>query len=58
MEEADALCNRVGIITQGVLRTVGTQQKLKKTYGNGYYLSLNLQIQKSPDQPSQIYDSA
>ncbi len=46
MEEADALCNRVGIITQGVLRTVGTQQKLKNTYGNGYYLSLNLPIQK------------
>jgi ABC-type multidrug transport system ATPase subunit len=44
MEEADALCNRIGIITQGVLRTVGTQQKLKKAYGNGYFLSLNLQI--------------
>jgi ABC-type multidrug transport system ATPase subunit len=44
MEEADALCNRIGIITQGVLRTVGAQQKLKKLYGNGYFLSLNLQI--------------
>jgi ABC-type multidrug transport system ATPase subunit len=44
MEEADALCDRIGIITHGSLRTVGTQQKLKKTYGNGYYLSLNLQM--------------
>jgi len=30
MEEADALCNRVGIITKGVLRTVAPQITLKK----------------------------
>jgi ABC-type multidrug transport system ATPase subunit len=46
MEEADTLCSRIGIITQGVLRTVGTQQKLKKLYGDGYYLSLNLQMER------------
>ena len=46
MEEADALCNRIGIITNGTLRTVGTQEKLKRIYGNGYYLSLNIQMEK------------
>jgi ABC-type multidrug transport system ATPase subunit len=25
MEEADALCNRIGIITEGVLRCIGSQ---------------------------------
>lgn len=43
MEEADTLCHRVGVITDGVLRTVGTQQELKKKYGKGYCLSLNIE---------------
>ena len=38
------LFNKISIIAKGVLRTVGTQQHLKKTYGNGYYLSLNIQV--------------
>lgn len=42
MEEADALCHRVGIITRGTLRTVGNQLRLKKDYGQGYRLSLSL----------------
>lgn len=33
MEEADALCHRIGIITHGTLRTVGNQIRLKKDYG-------------------------
>jgi len=43
MEEADTLCNRVGIMTEGVLRTVGTQQELKKIYGKGYHLCINIE---------------
>ena len=42
MEEADALCHRIGIITHGTLRTIGNQIKLKKEYGEGYRLSLSL----------------
>lgn len=42
MEEADALCHRIGIITRGTLRTVGNQLRLKKDYGQGYRLSLSL----------------
>lgn len=42
MEEADALCNRVGIITKGVLRTVAPQVTLKKVYGGGYRVSISV----------------
>jgi ABC-type multidrug transport system ATPase subunit len=41
MEEADTLCNRIGILTSGVLRTVETSIKLKKTYGEGYNVVVN-----------------
>lgn len=42
MEEADALCHRVGVLTHGTLRTVANQLKLKGVYGGGYRLNLNL----------------
>jgi ABC-type multidrug transport system ATPase subunit len=41
MEEADVLCSRIGIITDGVLRTVGPQVRLKSLYGGGYHLYVN-----------------
>ena len=44
MEEADALCHRIGIITDGTLRTIGIQQRLKRIYGKGYHLSVNVEI--------------
>lgn len=42
MEEADTLCNRIGIITEGTLRCVGSQTELKLKYGSGYNLTINL----------------
>ena len=42
MEEADALCNRVGIIVNGTLQCVGSTQHLKDKYGSGYVLELKL----------------
>lgn len=41
MEEADVLCNRIGIITYGVLRCIGAQVRLKTLYGGGYHLYIN-----------------
>jgi len=41
MEEADVLCNRIGIICKGVLRCIGPQVRLKTLYGGGYHLSIN-----------------
>jgi len=41
MEEADVLCSRIGIITDGALRCIGPQTKLKNKYGGGYHLYIN-----------------
>lgn len=41
MEEADVLCNRIGIVTDGILRCVGPQVRLKTLYGGGYHLFIN-----------------
>lgn len=41
MEEADVLCNRIGIVNKGVLRCIGTQNRLKTLYGGGYHLYIN-----------------
>ena len=47
MEEADVLCNRIGIVNKGVLRCIGTQNRLKTLYGGGYHLYINCYNQKS-----------
>jgi len=41
MEEADVLCNRIGIFKDGGLKCIGPQTRLKKLYGDGYYLNIN-----------------
>ncbi|RUS21769.1 hypothetical protein BC937DRAFT_91503 [Endogone sp. FLAS-F59071] len=38
MEEAEALCDRIGIIVNGRLQALGTPQRLKNVYGAGYKL--------------------
>eukprot|EP01027_Heterolobosea_sp_BB2_P015159 GEZU01021715.1.p1 GENE.GEZU01021715.1~~GEZU01021715.1.p1 ORF type:complete len:838 (+),score=194.35 GEZU01021715.1:69-2582(+) len=40
MEEADALCTRIGIMVNGSLRCLGSAQHLKNKYGGGYRLSM------------------
>ena len=42
MEEADALCGRIGIMVNGRLMTLGTPQQLKKAYGTGYKFVLSM----------------
>jgi ABC-type multidrug transport system ATPase subunit len=42
MLEADALCNRIAIMSRGHLKVVATQQALKDRFGSGYLLQLNL----------------
>ncbi|KAI5722388.1 hypothetical protein M8J76_007632 [Diaphorina citri] len=44
MEEADALCSRVGIMVQGQLRCIGSTQHLKNQYGAGYTLEIKMQV--------------
>jgi energy-coupling factor transporter ATP-binding protein EcfA2 len=42
MEEADALCERIGIMATGRLRCVGSNQHLKNKFGNGYRVELTV----------------
>ncbi|XP_038064464.1 ATP-binding cassette sub-family A member 10-like [Patiria miniata] len=42
MEEADAVCSRVGIMVSGKLMCLGTTQHLKGKYGRGYSLEVKL----------------
>jgi len=42
MEEAEVLSDRIGIITNGSLKCLGTQYKLKKDFGKGYKLVINI----------------
>ncbi|XP_026730464.1 ATP-binding cassette sub-family A member 5-like [Trichoplusia ni] len=42
MEEADALCSRVGIMVKGSLRCIGSTQHLKNLYGAGYTLEMKI----------------
>lgn len=43
MEEADALCDRIGIMAGGGLRCLGTQLYLKRRFGDGFKVSLTLE---------------
>lgn len=40
MEEADVLCNRIGIVSLGRLRCVGAPLHLKHKFGLGYRLTV------------------
>ena len=43
MEECEALCTRVAVMTAGRLRCLGSPQHLKVQYGGGYHLELRVQ---------------
>ncbi|CAD7929908.1 unnamed protein product, partial [Amoebophrya sp. A25] len=51
MEEADCLSDRIGILSSGRLKTVGTSLLLKNKYGSGFRLTFNV-------DPPQIRDVA
>jgi ABC-type multidrug transport system ATPase subunit len=40
MEEADILASKIGIMSRGVLRCLGTPLHLKRRYGSGFKLTL------------------
>eukprot|EP01113_Clastostelium_recurvatum_P022762 TRINITY_DN2727_c1_g1_i1.p1 TRINITY_DN2727_c1_g1~~TRINITY_DN2727_c1_g1_i1.p1 ORF type:complete len:225 (-),score=65.72 TRINITY_DN2727_c1_g1_i1:41-715(-) len=41
MEEAELLCDNIGIMAHGRMRALGTQQHLKTTVGAGYHLRVS-----------------
>jgi ATP-binding cassette subfamily A (ABC1) protein 3 len=42
MAEAEALCDRIGIMVNGQLKCLGTAQHLRTRYGRGYQIDLNV----------------
>lgn len=44
MDEAEALCKRIGIMVQGQLRVLGTKQHLKSKFGSGFELTVKLRL--------------
>uniref|UniRef100_A0A2C9L5H4 ABC transporter domain-containing protein n=2 Tax=Biomphalaria glabrata TaxID=6526 RepID=A0A2C9L5H4_BIOGL len=56
MEEADALCDRVGIMVNGQLECLGSTQHLKSKYGSGYILEVKLRYNAST-QVESLMDS-
>jgi len=47
MEECEALCTRIGIMTAGRLQCLGGQQHLKSKYGGGYTLELRVDDERA-----------
>ena len=45
MEEADVLGDRIGIISAGRMRCLGTSLRLKSRWGSGYHVSISLEQQ-------------
>jgi len=45
MEEADVLCTRIGIMSHGRLKCLGSNVRLKNRFGQGYTLRVNFDIE-------------
>jgi ABC-type multidrug transport system ATPase subunit len=43
MEEAEALCSKIGIMVDGYFRCIGSGQHLKNKFGKGYQIEINAQ---------------
>jgi len=54
MEECEALCTRIGIMTAGRLQCLGGQQHLKSKYGGGYTLELRVGDSEANALPDKI----
>jgi ABC-type multidrug transport system ATPase subunit len=54
MEEAEALCKRIGIMVQGQLRALGTKQHLKNKFGSGFELQVKLMVKDFEKQLEEL----
>lgn len=56
MEEAEALCDRLAIMTKGMIRCVGTPTHLRNKFGSGYRLELLLVDKRDDTRVSVVTD--
>ena len=54
MEECEALCTRIGIMVGGVLRCLGSSQRLRTNYGHGYQIEIGMSIPSSEAQQAKV----
>lgn len=54
MDEAEALCKRIGIMVKGQLRALGTKQHLKNKFGSGFELTVKLHVQDIVSQMEEM----
>ncbi|CAD7939098.1 unnamed protein product [Amoebophrya sp. A25] len=52
MMEADATCDRVGILVRGRLECLGRTEQIKEKYGSGYHLEISIPKPEGP-QPGE-----
>ncbi len=56
MEEAEALCQRIGIMAKGTLRCLANPTRLKEVYGSGFKLYVNSNEEDTPKAAKYIED--
>ena len=56
MEEADFLCTRIGIVSKGNLRCVGSNVRLKNRFGEGYSLKINFEHDDEAKNNASIHE--
>ena len=54
MEECEALCNRLAIMSKGRLVCIGPSQDLKERFGDGYNINVELNLERTEDQVEAI----
>jgi len=54
MEECEALCTRIGIMTGGRFHCLGSQQHLKSKYGGGYTLEMRVEERRCEATPAEV----
>jgi len=58
MEECEALCTRIGIMVGGVLRCLGSSQRLRSRYGLGYQIELTFVIPDNAEVQKKLVEIA
>mmetsp|Transcript_30098 Transcript_30098/g.30579 ORF Transcript_30098/g.30579 Transcript_30098/m.30579 type:complete len:1840 (-) Transcript_30098:237-5756(-) len=54
MEECEALCTRIGIMVGGVLRCLGSGQRLRSRYGLGFQIELVLRLPSAEETDAKL----
>jgi ATP-binding cassette subfamily A (ABC1) protein 3 len=50
MDEAEALCSRIGIMVNGQIRALGSKQHLKEKFGSGFELIIKCKVKENMEQ--------